>query len=481
MKKSKILLCGSALLLLAACGGNSSATGFTSQPASSQEPPVSSQGSEASHATGLTSEESHATGLTSEESHGTGLVSSETGEEGELPVDFDFSTIEEQDDIDFLVWCAEEIKPTIENTVADFVDAIADAGYEGELTYTVNPMGEGDAAEKMIIDVEAGADVYFFAQDQLARLNNAGALGEVPEMLQDWVKETHTAGSVKAATLGDKPMAYPATEDNGYYLYYDKSKLSEDDVKDWEKIVEVAKAGNYELDFNHSSAWYNFGFFYGAGADSEWFTDETGAFVDYEDSYASEKGLIAARAMANILPYAKLVDNSGISGTGDDCIAIVDGPWDYGAAVEKFGDNLGCAELPYFTVNGQKYHTGSFSGNKLVGVKPQETLARSVVMNLLGAYLNTYEAQEARFDAKSWGPSVQALAESEKVASAPHLVALSKQNAYAKPQGQFPGNWWTGAGAIGPAIQKLGSSATDEQLQGVLDTYAAALDGYLDA
>ena len=190
--------------------------------------------------------------------------------------------------------------------------------------------------------------------------------------------------------------------------------------------------------------------------------------------------MIAARAMANILPYDKLVDNSGVWGAGDDCIALVDGPWDYGAAVEKWGDNLGCAELPHFTVDGVRYHMGSFSGNKLVGVKPQNSVVRAIVLNMLGAYLNTYEAQEARFDAKKWGPSVQALAESEKVASAPHLAALAKQNAYAKPQGQFPGNWWNGAGAIGPAIQKLGSSATDAQLKDILDTYAAALDYYLD-
>ena len=34
---------------------------------------------------------------------------------------------------------------------------------------TVEPVSEADAASNMILDVSAGADLYFFAQDQLSR------------------------------------------------------------------------------------------------------------------------------------------------------------------------------------------------------------------------------------------------------------------------------------------------------------------------
>ena len=40
----------------------------------------------------------------------------------------------------------------------------------------VQPQGEGDAASNMILDVDAGADIYCFAQDQLSRLITAKAL-----------------------------------------------------------------------------------------------------------------------------------------------------------------------------------------------------------------------------------------------------------------------------------------------------------------
>ena len=398
----------------------------------------------------------------------------------EIDLEAIIDSITDQEDMDLLVWCAEEILPTVTNTVNDFVDDISEY-YEGEINVTLNAVGEGTAATNMVTDVESGADVYFFAQDQLARLNTAGALAEVPNLFATKIRNENSAGSVGAGTLNDKLIAYPATEDNGYYLYYDKSVLSEEDIKDWETIIAKAEAQEKEVDINYTSAWYNFGFFYGAGADSVWSTNAAGSFVSYNDTYDQEVGLVAARAMANIITSGRVVDNSGVSGTGDNCIALVDGAWDYGAAVDKWGDNLGCAELPSYTVGGKKYHTGSFSGNKLIGVKPQVSEARSVITQLIGLELNSYEAQDARYDAKGWGPCNKELVASEKIQAAPHLQALVAQNAYAKPQGQFPGKWWDLAGAIGSSVKAAGKDATDDDLQGILDLYHASLDSCLDA
>lgn len=80
---------------------------------------------------------------------------------------------------------------------------------------TVEPVGKGDAASNMLTDLDAGADIFNFAQNQLARLVAAGALIEL--------SEENAAGSVAAATMADLVYAYPLTSDNGYFLYYDKS------------------------------------------------------------------------------------------------------------------------------------------------------------------------------------------------------------------------------------------------------------------
>ena len=74
----------------------------------------------------------------------------------------------------------------------------ANPEYAG-MTVDVQPMGEGDVASSMITDVEAGADIFGFAQDQLTRLVAAGALEVVLDENAEIVKTENDAGAVAAA------------------------------------------------------------------------------------------------------------------------------------------------------------------------------------------------------------------------------------------------------------------------------------------
>lgn len=85
----------------------------------------------------------------------------------------------------------------------------------------------------------AAADVFAFADDQLNELVAAGALQEILLNPED-VKSRNLTGSVEAATMDGKLYAYPMTADNGYFLYYDKSVLSEDDVKSMDTLLAKA-------------------------------------------------------------------------------------------------------------------------------------------------------------------------------------------------------------------------------------------------
>ena len=107
-----------------------------------------------------------------------------------------------------------EIKIWVPEATVDFtteqVEAFkaANPEYAG-MNVTIEPVGEGDAASKAITDVDAAADIYNFAQDQLARLVAAGALEVVEEGNAEVVKAENDADSVTAATLGDALYAYP--------------------------------------------------------------------------------------------------------------------------------------------------------------------------------------------------------------------------------------------------------------------------------
>ena len=55
----------------------------------------------------------------------------------------------------------------------------------------------------------------------------AGALEEVEPENAEAVKAENDPGSVGAVTLGETMYAYPMTSDNGYFLYYDKSIVTD--------------------------------------------------------------------------------------------------------------------------------------------------------------------------------------------------------------------------------------------------------------
>ena len=77
---------------------------------------------------------------------------------------------------DITVWCADAIVDLTKQQIADF-----NASNEDGIVFnaTVEAVGEGDAATQMITDVEAGGDIFCFAQDQFARLVQAGALAKL--------------------------------------------------------------------------------------------------------------------------------------------------------------------------------------------------------------------------------------------------------------------------------------------------------------
>ena len=135
---------------------------------------------------------------------------------------------------DIKVWCAENIVDLTKTQIDNF-NATNTMGIV--INATVEPVGEGDAATSMTTDVEAGADLFCFAQDQTARLIQAGALAKLGDGATKLVTESHDKASVTAVTSGDALYGYPLTSDNGYFMYYDKSVISESDIGSLEALI----------------------------------------------------------------------------------------------------------------------------------------------------------------------------------------------------------------------------------------------------
>ncbi len=368
------------------------------------------------------------------------------------------------------IWVAENVVDLTQKLVDDFIASNdAYSGYAGNIT--VEAVGEGDAASNMITDVAGGADIYGFAQDQLTRLVAAGALQPLNSNMTSWVTSSNDAGAIGAATSGDTVYAFPMTSDNGYFLYYDSSVVT--DPTSLEQIIADCEAAGKGFYCDVDSAWYNASFFFGTGCTCAFETDADGNFTGVTADYASDAGLVAIKEMAEIATSKAFVDGSS-AGEATNVGAIIDGTWDSAALEDMLGDNYACAALPSFEgADGKTYHMSGFSGNKLLGVKPQTEGGKLAMCYEIAKMLTDTDAQLERFNAQGWGPSNLAAQDNDAVKANVALAALQEQMPYMIPQGQYPGEWWDLAGALGADVENgtLTIDSSDEDFMAELKTH----------
>ncbi len=376
---------------------------------------------------------------------------------------------------DVKVWVADNVVDFTNEQIKAFQDAHPEmSGY----TFTVEAVGEGDAAGNMITDVEAGADIYAFAQDQIARLVTAGALEVVEDSNAEAIKAQNDAGAVGAATVGGTLYAYPLTSDNGYFLYYDKSVVT--DPSTLEGIIADCEAAGKNFYFEINSGWYQTAFFFGAGAELTYDTDDAGNFTKCNSTYASDAGVVALKKIAEVASSKSFQNGSAIS-NATNVGAIVDGTWDAQAAKDLFGDNYACAKLPTFQgADGKTYQMSGFGGFKLLGVKPQEDDGKLAVCDALAAFLSSEEVQLARYNAVGWGPSNLNAQKSDAVQADEALSALADQLQYTIPQGQYPGDYWSLATSLGDSVisGEIKADASDDDFMKALTDFQATCESY---
>ena len=370
---------------------------------------------------------------------------------------------------DIIMWVSESDGMTA--LTQEMIDAF-EAAYPGiVINAQIEGVSEADAGSKVIADVASAPDIYCFAQDQLARLVQAAALAPIGGDVAELIKSQNDGGSVAAASVAGTLYAYPMTSDNGYYMYYDTSIISEEDAESLEAVIAACEANNVKFRYALENAWYTASFFFATGCHSNWSMNEAGEFTSVDDTFNSEAGLAAMKGMQMLAQSPAYDSNADIF---TDAGVVITGIWNANAAAEHFGENLGATDLPSFTVDGNTYHIGSYTGNKLMGVKPQTDGTKGAVLSLLAQFLTNEECQLKRYELAQWGPSNLAAQASEAVQANISLAALAKQNAYGQPQGQIHGSWWDIAKLLGAQAK---AATSDEDLQAALDDYTNTING----
>ena len=370
---------------------------------------------------------------------------------------------------DITMWVSE--KDGVAALTQQQIDAFEAANPGIVINAQIEGVTEADAGSKVVADVATAPDIYCFAQDQLARLVQAAALAAPGQKAAESIKAANDAGSVAAASVAGTLYAYPMTSDNGYYMYYNTSIISEADAESMEKIIAACEKNNLKFRYALENAWYTASFFFATGCHSTWTMNEAGEFIAVDDNFNSAEGLIAMKGMQKLAKSPAYDSNADIF---TDAGVVITGIWNAEAAEAHFGANFGATDLPSFEVDGKSYHLGSYTGNKLMGVKPQTDAKKAAVLSLLAQYLTGEECQTQRYTQFQWGPSNKNAQASDAVQSNPSLAALAKQGEYGVPQGQIHGSWWDIAKVLGADAK---AAANDADLQTALDEYKATIDG----
>ena len=380
------------------------------------------------------------------------------------------------EDVTLTVWVGDNQDIEWINGVIDnFKAAYPDNNY----TINVGVQNEGDCSKTVLNDPTAAADVFTFADDQFNSLLNGGALQQVLDGADDIIAN-NTPESIAAATGEDGNLyAYPATADNGYFMFYNKEYFTEDDVKSFNtKLDKAAAAGKY-VGFPMSNAWYFYSWFKGAGLDMHVNEDGVTNSCNWNATDTPITGVQVVEALLAITsnPGFKEADSDPfVAGVKDgSIIAGVSGTWNANVAAEAWGDNYAATKLPTYTVAGQEVQMASFSGFKLVGVNPySENLGAAMDF---AAFMTNEESQVSRFAMRRQGPSNTKALASEVVQAEPAIAAIVAQAPYADVQ-RVGSKFWDTAAALGKIIVNGNPDGTD--LQTLLDNCVAGITAAAD-
>jgi arabinogalactan oligomer/maltooligosaccharide transport system substrate-binding protein len=387
---------------------------------------------------------------------------------------------DDKEKITLTVWGSQEDQEMLKEMCAAYAAANPDKEYK----FLFGVQGEGDAADKVLNDVTSGPDVFSFASDQINKLIAGGALARIGGQAEADVKANNTATSVQSAsvTIGGESQlyAYPCTEDNTLFLYYDKSVIGEDDIDSLGDLLDAAEAAGKKVHFKlNDDGWYLSSFFFTyPELKYEVTYDEALVETAVDINYDDEKGLAVMKALAGYVNHPALViqtDDSkliaGFTPTAEGVVEVaagVSGIWNAKSIEGILGDNMGVAKLPTVEIDGEEKQLTTFMGCKLIGVNGYSK--NKAEAHKLAQWLTNEQNQIKRYETRGFGPSNIAAANNENVKNDKVLSAVLAQSKFSRAQTSVPSNYWTPMGAlITPFIEMKEADTlkdiTDDQLR----------------
>lgn len=344
----------------------------------------------------------------------------------------------EKQKVELVVWGAEEDTELMNQIIQSFK---AKYQNEADFSITFEVQSESHCKDALLGGLEEGADVFTFADDQLHALAAVGALDPIGNV--DEIKSDTLQNAIDAASVNDKLYAYPLTADNGYFLYYNKQYISEEQVKTLDGILQAAAANGKYFTMDWSSAWYVYSFFGNTGLKVGLNDDGITNFCTWNQSDGTIRGIDVAQAMLQIAGspgFSNRTDEEFLNGVKDGSVAAgISGVWNSVEVAKAWGENAAATKLPTYTCSGSQIQMASFSGCKLIGVNAYSEYPKWSA--LLAEWITNEENQRLRFEMRGQGPSNTTVADSQEIQQSPAIAALIEQSEFSQLQ-RIGGKFW---------------------------------------
>ena len=315
---------------------------------------------------------------------------------------------EDKESVRLMVWSPSEDQSKdsgewLQNTCEDF----AKLHPEWDITFVYGVADEATAATQVAQDPEASADVFMYANDTLTIMTDANALAKFDGKYREEIESTNSEEVLSSLMKEDNLYGVPFTT-NTWFMYYDKSVFSEEDIKNLDTMMEKGTVA-----FPFTNSWYLPAFYIGNVCTLFGDGTQEDKGVDFGGENAVEVTEYLVDLAAN--PNFKIdADGSGLAGPRDGSIsAIFSGSWDANAVRETLGENVGVAALPMYTLNGEEKQMMSYAGSKAIGVNPYSKNMVPAVE--LAVYLGSAEAQLSHYKLRNVIPCNTELLEDAEI------------------------------------------------------------------
>lgn len=245
-------------------------------------------------------------------------------------------------------------------------------------------------------------DIFLYDASDTTQLVSMGLLASQSGSYASSVVSTNLSAAIDIVSHNGLIYGYPLGIGNIYFLYYDKSVVSNPESLE-DIIADCEKAGKL-FSFKYDQMFHVASFFNATGCYTKWITDSRGNLVDVESNYNSSAGLTSLLGLRTLI-FSECLGYYRYDSNISDFAAIVSDAWDYDSMYSAFGDNLEMATLPCFTVDGESYKLSPLVNYLALGIRPQKDKNLESCLASLATYLSGEECQKQNYTELRYTPT----------------------------------------------------------------------------